>query len=71
MSDPKRVNAFAFSVFWILAVIMVAGFLTMGDCGFPVEACQAAKRSTSLPIFIIGLLVLLAGNWFLLRRRKN
>jgi len=71
VSDPRRVNAFAFSVFWILAVVLVTGFVSMGDCADPIETCLAEKRSAALPFFVIGLLVLVLGNWLLLRRRKN
>ena len=71
MIHQNRLAAFIWTLLWLPVVYFAAGFMMMGDCGEPAAQCMREKRLMGLAVIAIGLIVLLAINWLILRRRDR
>jgi membrane protein DedA with SNARE-associated domain len=69
--DWRRLAALIGTLLWLPVVYFATGFMMMGDCGEPADQCMREKRLMGLAVIAIGLIVLVAMNWLILRRRDR
>ena len=67
----NRFGALVWTLAWLPVVYFTAAFTMMDDCAAPIERCIRTQRLMGWTVIAIGLLVLIAVNWLILRRRKN
>jgi hypothetical protein len=67
----NRLAALVWTLLWVVFVFFLVGFSMMGDCAEPADRCIHYKRLIGWSEIAIGLVVLFAVNWLLLRRRDR
>jgi DMSO/TMAO reductase YedYZ heme-binding membrane subunit len=67
----RRLAALVWTLLWLPVVYFALGFMMMGDCAEPADQCMRRKRLMGLAVLAIGLAVLFAMNWLILRRRDD
>ncbi|MFL6728867.1 MAG: hypothetical protein ACJ8E3_02465 [Sphingomicrobium sp.] len=67
----NRLAALVWTVVWLPVTYFAAAFAMMGDCAEPAGQCLRNQRLLGWGIIAIGLVILIAVDWLLLRRRDR